>query len=152
MIPKTELRYSWKYCKNLNSEISKREFLKLKRDNQKFEKLYNKHIKQILKLIEKYHGKQWIYRFIPIYIVLKAPSSRSDPLTLNYKKNEKFQLIILIHELLHNNMKNMYKKFKNSEESHKYMESIVNKITRDLPINLKKELNLFNKKTKEPHF
>jgi len=49
-------------------------------------------------------------------------------------------------------MKNMYKKFKNSEESHKYMESIVNKITRDLPINLKKELNLFNKKTKEPHF
>lgn len=149
MIPKTKIRFSWIYNIIFNSNFSKEEFFKLKKDCIKFEKFYCKHIKEILKLMEKHHSKDWKYKFIPIYIVKDSPSSFSDPLTLKYRKNEKYLLIVLAHELLHNNMGK--KKFKSRKELHIYMELILDKIILGMSVNLKKELGLFNKKIKESY-
>ena len=38
-------------------------------------------------------------------------------------------------------------KFKDSEELHKYMEPLLNKIINELKLNMKEELKIFNKKT-----
>ena len=148
MIPKTEIRCSWIYNKLFEKEFSKKDYFKLIKDSEKFEKLYNKNIKKILQLIEKYHSKKWKRSFIPIYIVRKAPYSFSDPLTLIYRKDEKYMLVVLAHELLHNNSFGK-KKFKDRKNLHIYMEPILNKIIKELPINLTKELNLFNEKIKK---
>ncbi len=147
MIPKTLIRYSKIYNKVFDSNFPKKDFFKFKKDCIKFEKIYEQHIKQILQLIEKHHSKNWKYKFIPIYIVNKmAPFSFSDPLTLKFREDEKYLLIVLVHELLHNNIK---KKFKDSTELHIYMEPILNKIILDIPIGLKKELDLFNKNMRQ---
>lgn len=143
MIPKTELRYSRIYNSMYNPRFSEKDLDKLIKDNKKFERLYKKYIKRILKLIERHRSKRWKYSFIPIYIVRERVISFSDPLTLRYDKNEKFMLVTLAHELLHNNLDNQ--KFKDSKEMHIYMEPILNKIIRDLQINLEKELKEFNK-------
>jgi len=148
MKTKTELRYSIVYNKMFNEKFSREDLIKLKQDSEKFEKLYNKYIDQILELIEKYHKKEWNYEVIPIYIVKDAPNCFSDPLTLKYYKNEKMMLVLLAHELLHNNFTGKWK-FKSSEELHKYMEPILNKIILDLDLDLKKELEIINKKTME---
>jgi len=103
-------------------------------------RLYKKHIKKILKLIEKYNDK-WKRRYIFIYLVDKAKSSFSDPLTIRYNRNEKFLLVVLAHELLHNNLR---RKWKSKIELHKYMEPILNKVITKLSINLEKELIKFN--------
>jgi hypothetical protein len=105
-----------------------------------------RYINKILKLIEKNHNKKWKRKFIPIYIVKNVPYSFSDPLTLKYFKDEKMMLVLLVHELFHNNSFGK-KKFKNSEQVHKYMEPLVNKIVRELNLNLENELEIINKKT-----
>ncbi len=142
MIPKTELRYSGIYNLLFDKSFSRKSFLKLKKDCAEFKELYRKYISKILKLIEKHHSKNWKYKFIPIYIVKNLRHSFSDPLTLRYRKNAKRLLVVLAHELLHNNMGK--KKFKNRRELHLYMEPILNKIISEIPINLRRELNLFN--------
>ena len=103
MIPKTEIRCSLIYNRLFDKKFSNRDYHRLLKDSEKFERLHNKHIKKILQLIEKYHSKKWKRKFIPIYIVKKAPYSFSDPLTIKYYPNEKMMLVLLIHELLHNN-------------------------------------------------
>jgi len=143
MIPKTEIRYSWVYNKQLNRDFTKQDFFDLREKCKKFEKLYNKYIKQILSLIEKHHSKEWTYDFIPIYIV-ERKSSFSDPLTLRYFPNEKRMLLVLAHELLHNNIT---KKFSNPKKLHIYMEPVLNKIVEDLTIDLKDELKELNERT-----
>lgn len=148
MKPKTELRYSRVYNKLFNEKFSRDNFIKLKQDCEKFEMLYNKYIHQILRLIEKHHKKEWSHQFIPIYIVKDSPNCFSDPLTLKYYENEKMMLVLLAHELLHNNFAGKWK-FENPEELHKYMEPILNKVILELDINLKKELEIMNKKTME---
>lgn len=145
MIPKTVLRYSIIYNKLFDNSFTNKKFEKLKKDFRKFEKLYNKYILGILKLIEKHHSKKWRFKFIPIYLVNnKFPMSFSNPLTIKYRKSEKYLLIVLAHELLHNNLIGL--RFKNPKECHVFMEPILNKIISELPINLSKELNLFNKR------
>jgi len=145
MIPKTELRGSLIYNKKFNKNFSIKDYRKLMKDSEEFEKLYKKYIKKILQLIEKHHNKTWKRKFISIYIV-KNVISFSDPLTLRYFENPKMMLVILAHELLHNNSFGK-KKFNNSYELHKYMEPILNKVIRDLPLDLEKELEILNKKT-----
>ena len=140
VIPKTEIRYSYIYNKQFDSNFSYKDKNKLQRKCRKFGILYKKYIKQILKEIEKSQGK-WKRKYIPIYIVEKSKTSFSDPLTLKYQKNPKLMLVIMTHELLHNNLS---KKFKSTKELHKYMEPILNKIIKNLKINLNKELNEFN--------
>ena len=146
MIPKTELRGSLIYNKFFDRDFSRKDYLKLMKDSGKFEKLYKKYIKKILQLIEKHHNKTWKRKFIPIYIVKNTPYSFSDPLTLRYRDNPKMMLVVLAHELLHNNSFGK-RKFKNSYDLHKYMEPILNKVIRALPLELKKELDTLNKKT-----
>jgi len=148
VIPKTELRYSWIYNKQFNPDFNIKDQKKLKRDCKKFENLYNKYLLRILNLIEKYHSKEWKYTFIPIYIISnKNPINFSDPLTIRYKKNEKYMLIVLIHELLHNNSFGQ-RKFEDSRQLHIYMEPILNKIVKGLlPFDLSEELELFNQRT-----
>jgi hypothetical protein len=144
MKPKTEIRYSMPYNRML-AGFTINDLIKLKEDSKSFVKLYKKYINKILKLIEKYHSKKWKSTFIPIYIVSdKVKSSFSDPLTITYRGHDNFSLVALAHELLHNNI---IKKFKNPRELHKYMEPILNKVILELPINLSKELDIFNKKT-----
>jgi len=146
MTPKTEIRYSWIYNKIFNKDFTRQDFIKLKDDCKKFEEVYNKYITKILELIEENHKKEWMYKFIPIYILRDAPKSFSDPLTVKYAENENMMLVILTHELLHNNFVGKWD-FKNSEDLHKYMEPILNKIISKLPLDLSEELRLFNEKT-----
>lgn len=50
--------------------------------------------------------------------------SFSDPLTLNYKEDQKLLLLILIHELIHNNLT---RKYKDTTELHKEIDRIYQK-------------------------
>ena len=83
-------------------------------------------------------------KYIPIYIVKRPKGSFSDPLTLCYKENTKFMLIILIHELLHNNLP---KKFKTKKERHLYMSMLMPKIIEHMPLNLKEENKILDEIT-----
>ena len=142
---KTELRYSRIYNRLFDKDFSWEKIINLRKDCEKFEKLYNENIENLLRLIEKNHLKYWKYDKIPIYIVNeKFPFSFSDPLTLKYHKNPRQMFVVLSHELLHNNLGK--KKFKNKKELHIYMEPILNSIIKEMPINLNKELDILNKK------
>lgn len=144
MNPKTVIRYSWIYNRIFNPKITKEEFFQLKKDCEEFKKLYEKYINEILVSIEKIHSKKWKYKFIPIYIVKEAPNSFSDPLTIKYREDPKYLLVVLAHELLHNNI--VGKKFSNPKVLHGYMEPFFNKIIQNISIDLNKELQFFNKK------
>lgn len=146
MLPKTELRYSRIYNIVLNPAFKQKDVIKLKRKFSRFEILYKKYINKLLILIEKYNNK-WYRRYIPIYLVDKTKNSFSDPLTIKYNKNEKYLLVVLAHELLHNNLKNG--KWKNTKDLHEYMEPILNKIIPELPIDLKREILRFNESIKK---
>jgi hypothetical protein len=140
MIPKTEIRYSRIYNKILGGGIYNK--------NAKFENIYKKNISNILKLIEKHHIKKWKYKLIPIYLVNSVNKKKmggfSDPLTLKSRKDEKYMLVVLVHELLHNNMGN--KKFSDPKSLHIYMEPIVDKVVEKLNLKLDKKLALFNER------
>lgn len=142
MIPKTELRYSRNYISKWISGFSYNDLEKLKNSCRRFENIYDNNIKEILKLIKKYSGDEWDRKYIPIYIVRRR-NSFSDPLTLRYKKNPKFMLVILIHELLHCNLKNQ-RDFKNGKDLHSFMEGIVKKVIKKLNINLNEEESEMN--------
>ncbi len=145
MIPRTLIRYSTVYNRVFDANFSKKDFLKLKKDCLKFEKLYKKHINEILELIEKYASKKWKYKFIPIYIVKTSSCSFSDPLTLRFRKDEKYLLISLAHELLHNNIRILKGKYKDRKDLHLYMESILDKVILGLDKNLEPQLKKYNK-------
>jgi len=150
MIPKTEIRFSLRHNIRFNKKFSEKSLQKLKKNSKKFIMLYKKYINNILKSIEKYGSKKWEYDFIPIYIIGRKGISYSDPLTIKFRDNEKLMLIILIHELLHNNVF-VKDKFKNRAEMHLYMESLIKKIVKDINVNLDKELNQFIKMGREWH-
>ena len=143
MIPETEIVYSMPYNRALSSGFNKHDYFELKKNCKNFEGLYKKYIIQILNSIEKEHYKNWKKKYIPIYIVKEALSSFSDPLTIEFNKNEKMMLIVLVHELFHNNSFDG-KKFDSPHEAHEYMQPLVDKIVRSLGLNLEKELSVFN--------
>ena len=64
------------------------------------------------------------------------------------RENEKTMLLVLAHELLHHNI---IKKFKGPRELHMYMEPILNKIIKDLPLDLKENLKKLNEKIREKY-
>ena len=127
-IPKTELVYSYPYNKLFDPSFTYKRLIALKQKCRTFEQLYKKHIKAILKLIAKY-SERWRQPYIPIYIVEKARKSFSHPLTLRYNKDARKMLLILIHELIHNNIS---KKFNSSKELHAYIEPIFEKVLQEL--------------------
>ena len=149
MIPKTEIRYSYIYNRVFDSKFLREDVFKLRKNCEGFEMLYSRHIEDILKSIENHHLKEWSYGIIPIYIVRKAEFNFSDPLTLKYIYNEKRMLVVLAHELLHNNMARG--KFRDSKELHAYMEAILDKVILDLDIDLRKELKEFNLKCRKDY-
>lgn len=128
MIPKIEIRFSFIYNKKFNPSFKLADFLKLKQESVSFVELVNKNIKKILYLIAK-HNEPWKREHIPIYIVSGNLKSFSDPLTLRYRGDHKLLLLILIHELIHNNFN---KKFKSSEALHKKIDEIYQKVINDL--------------------
>ena len=143
MIPKTEIVYSMCYNRVLSPGFNKNDYFELKKNCKNFEALYKKYIFRILDLMENGHSKIWKKKYIPIYIVKEVYSSFSDPLTIQFNKNEKIMLVALVHELFHNNSFEG-KKFDNPSDAHEYMQPIVDKIVRDLGLDLENELHSFN--------
>ncbi len=128
MLPKTEIVYSWIYNRELNRDKTakyvKDSFAKLENDCKGFEKLYKKHIKQILQLIPKHTKKEWKKEYIPIYIVFRDGYSFHLPLTLKYHKDTKHMFFVLIHELIHNNIEGEHG-FKVEEKINNIADSIL---------------------------
>lgn len=134
---KTEIRFNGFYNKILNSRFSERDFKKLIKKVLEFKRYYKNKEKRILRLIEKYSGYKWKREYIPIYIVDFKGKSFSDPLTLKFRDNKEIMLVVLIHELVHNNIPNrIQNKFKIIRER------LVNLITRYVALDLK--LNIKN--------
>ena len=124
MIPKVEIRYSLIYNKVLNLNLKNGEFNSLKEKSKDFEKLFHKHINQILKIIQE-ENEDWQREYISVYIVKANKKSFSDPLTLRYREDYKLMLLVLIHELIHNNFK---EKFRDFDELHKKIDSIFRRV------------------------
>ena len=135
MVPKTELIYSFPYNRLFNKSFNYNNLKELKNKYSKFEQLYSKYIKKILSLIEEYN-EPWKKQFIAIYLTENTVPI-SEPLTLRYEPNEKYLLVVLIHELIHNNIT---KKFKDSKELHKFIDKIIIDICSQLDINLISEI------------
>lgn len=135
MIPKTELVYSYPYNALFNKEFTYTKLKKLKIKFLKFENLYNKYIEKILILIEKFN-EPWKKEYISIYLTEKTKPI-SSPLTLRYEQNEKYVLVVLIHELIHNNIS---KKFSNRKALHMHISDITKKVCSELDLDLSNEI------------
>lgn len=111
MIPKTEIVYSRPYIRLINdvSELTALDLYKRTRTiGVKFEKVFNKYINKIIKVIPQITGYKWQQRYVPIYLVdfterKKNQYSMSRPLTLFIKEDILLMLVVLIHELIHVN-------------------------------------------------
>ena len=132
MLPKTELRYSWLYNTLFVPGFRKSDLKRLRRSCQTFERLYQKHHREILALIQK-HATPWEEKGILIYLVERG-SIISDPITIRYERDAKTMLIWLVHELLHRNLQKA--KFRNDYRLHAAMNGITRKILNELPIGL----------------
>lgn len=130
MVPETEIRFSWVYNKKLNPEINPSEFVELKEKCGGFIDLYEKYIVRILKSIEK-NNEIWRRKFIPIYVVFAKTKSFSDPLTIKYRKDHKLMMLILIHELVHNNL---VKKYENPSMAHAEVDRVFEAVLVDLEL------------------
>lgn len=130
MVPKTEIKFSFIYNKNLNQNIILKEFLELKKKSYPFKELVAKYIDEILRLIA-FYNEPWKKEYIPIYIIFGKVKSFSDPLTLKYQEDNKLLLFILIHELIHNNLT---KKYKDTKSLHKEIDKIYQKVICDLKL------------------
>ncbi|MEM3405959.1 MAG: hypothetical protein QW117_03250 [Candidatus Pacearchaeota archaeon] len=135
MIPKTELIYSYPYNALFNKEFNHIKLEELKIKFSKFEDLYNKYIKKILIFIEKFN-EPWRKKYIPIYLTEKTKPI-SSPLTLRYEENEKYILVVLIHELIHNNIS---KKFIDRNALHTHISNITKRVCSELDLDLSKEV------------
>lgn len=145
MLPNTKLNYSWMYNSVYIQDFKKEDINKLKNKCKSFEKLYQKHINEILKLIEK-HFQKWEQKHIVIYLIEKGPVF-SDPLTIRYEKDPRIMLIRLLHELIHNNIHK--KKFKNDYFLHAYMDKKTKLILDNLSIDLHPQFWVLEKMTEK---
>ena len=141
MIPETELKISFIYGKRYDSKFHKDYIKDIKGKFANFIKLYKENISQILKLIEK-NNEPWKLKYIPIYLTLDIKPF-SDPLTIRYEKNEKYLLVVLIHELIHNNIT---KRFEDRDELHKFIQDILLKVCKEINLNLNKEIEELDRK------
>ena len=111
-----------------NESLTPSEFIESKNEIQEFSNLYNKYTKKILQTIED-NNNPWQREFISIYIVFGKIRSFSDPLTIKYRKDPKLMILILIHELIHNNIR---KRYKNPSLAHKKINMIFEKVLTDM--------------------
>jgi hypothetical protein len=128
MVPQINIRFSFIYNKKFNPDFSYQEFIQLKENSKPFLDLIKNNIEKILELIS-FHNEPWLRNYIPIYIISAKIKSFSDPLTLRYRDDHKLLLLILIHELIHNNLT---KKYKDSNELHREVNIIYEKVIKDL--------------------
>lgn len=160
-MPKTEIKFSWVYNnRENNGNFSVKDLEELKIKCGDFLNLYNKNIKKILQLIEKYSGMPWKIEYIPIWIVKTNNRSFSDPLTLKYRDNKEAMLIVLIHELVHNNLGGVQFRW-DYEKNEQYVNLVTKHVAIDIGIDLtnapmknfddvkKLNFNLDNKPLKE---
>ncbi len=127
--PTTKIVYSWIYNMNLNPELNRDEIDVLYKEvlsiGREFALVYDKYIISILISIPKFSGYSWqecAEQFIPIYLVKGSKTSFSKPLTLKVRDDVIKMLVILIHELCHNNMDWKW-------ENTVYMENCMNLVT-----------------------
>lgn len=140
MLPKTELRISIIYRRRYDSKFSKNYLREVRGKFTNFIFLYKNHISKILEFIEK-ENEFWKIEYIPVYLTLNIKPF-SDPLTLRYNKNPKYILVVLIHELIHNNLtKNFYDK----GEMHKFIQNILRKVCEKLGEDFNKEIQELGK-------
>ncbi len=148
---KSQIRYSWIYSRMLAPELKIEDFREFVEKSKPFEEKIKKILSKIKKIIEKNHDGKWKYDFIPIYLTPINKISISDPLTLVYKFHDRYSIVTLCHELLHNHLSG--KKFENPKILHEFMEPINNKIVLELEketgLKLSDKLEKFNIKIKE---
>jgi hypothetical protein len=145
MLPKTELRYSWMYNSVYIQEFKKEDINRLKIKCKSFERLYNRHIVEILELIER-HFQKWEQENLIIYLIEKGPVF-GDPITIRYEEEPKIMLIRLLHELIHNNIHK--KKFRNDYFLHAYMDKKTKLILEELSIDLHHQFWVLEKMTEK---
>lgn len=144
---KTEIRYSFVYNLILNKDKwSKEEHERFKREFLDFEELYNQNIDKIILAIEKNtKNEKWQNTFIPIYLISNKSDMEcySDPLTIKTiskdgtKKNKYDLLIILIHELIHNNLSDEMQLSRDFNKNESYVNVITKKVCNELNIDIK---------------
>lgn len=146
MVPKTELRYDYKYAKRLYRGHMDFEDVwhNIIDWGGAFEELYDKLINRILKFIPQYTGFSWeeyADRFIPIYFAESFPSL-PHPLTLSINENPGIMLVDLIHELVHCNM---YYGFKTKQLQGECINLVTRSVIQKLSLNLNDEIEEFEK-------
>jgi len=146
MIPKTELRYNYKYAKILyrGHKYFEAVWQQIIDRGGAFEEIYESNIKKILELIPRFTGFGWNEYadvFIPIYLA-DSPSSISHPLTLSVNENPGFMLVDLTHELIHCNM---YCGFKTKELQEECFNLVTRVVIQCLDLNLKEEVRELEK-------
>jgi len=123
--------------RDLDFNYSLKKFKEIKKKGREFEKLHNRYIKKIIKLIETTtKRKKWKNDFIPIYLtdtIIDDYSGFSDPLTLKIREPKKM-LHTLVHELVHNNLDECNQIVTGKEKNEEVVSEISRKIWRELNI------------------
>ncbi|MFA5259423.1 MAG: hypothetical protein WC979_08860 [Candidatus Pacearchaeota archaeon] len=138
---KTQIRHSYIYnvvmSKKLGLDYSLKKFNNLKKKAKAFEKLHNKYVKEIIKLIEKHtKRKKWNGDFIPIYLtetIIDNYSGFSDPLTLKIREPKKM-LHTLVHELIHNNLDASKQIKLGTDKNEELVSEITKKVWKELKV------------------
>lgn len=154
---KVKIKYDWTYNRQFNLSISENEFenkiwKSVLTKGKMFEKLYNKHIGKIIKLIPRFSGYEWCElsdEFIPIYLVKKKGFCFSDPLTLNIGMSNKMMLVALVHELCHRNMPFPIKNEADPLKTEILMNLVTDAVFKNLDIKADKEVQSLIDSTKD---
>lgn len=116
MLPKVQFKVSWvhnlMFDKNRYLPKAERTAPKyqpsngsaLREKTAPFVKEFEKKSESILKTIQQKTGFNWKRDRITVYLSDTVPNSYEDPLTLKYTDKENVMLVVLIHELVHNNI------------------------------------------------
>lgn len=142
---KVKIKYSYIYNRQWYPQLSKEEFDKIwdavLTIGKRFEKLSNEYIERIVDLIPKFSGYKWgefSEDYITVYLVKIDGSSFSDPLTLKIREDTRLMLVILTHELCHNNMAF---RFNNSLEMENVMNLVTIYVFRELDLDVSAQIN-----------
>lgn len=100
-MPEIEFRPSYIYAKQL-SDHGRPDWIRIKSLSEELEREFRKREQRILERISQLTGNRWKKSQIIVYPVLTKLKSFSDPLTISLKEDSWLNLVILIHELVHN--------------------------------------------------